>query len=393
MKKIVTVSIMSATALMAMYGEHAYLYKDPRIMGMGGANVAVGSYSTSLFSNPAGLARIQKSEGFIVDLLGIQASGSNKGQEFLSDLQDAIDSEEDAQVAGVLKEYSGDHFHLGVNNYTSVSKNSDAFAWSIGLLSGLDANFMPHAQGSVNGGMLQTSTRVYGGLLLGAAKTYDTDMGRLDVGLGLKYISQMSYEGVLGVSELLEDGENDLADTLQEKYEQESSGFGVDIGVNYSPFQESYWNPSIGLSVLNLGSMSMNSSYGQQPTTVNLGVSIAPELEFIDNFVLAADYTDLFNANKVRVYNFSDTDEVKYSDYKESDFIKRLRLGATATLINTSYISTTLTAGLYQGAYTLGANLELTLFKLNFATYEEQVGTGDVAIADRRYMVQLGIGW
>lgn len=393
MKKIVTLSLISTTALMAMYGEHAYLYKDPRIMGMGGANVAVGSYSTSLFSNPAGLAKIRKSEGFVVDVLGVQASVSNKSQDFLADLQDAIDSEEDAQVAGVLKDYSGEHFHLGINNYTSVSKNSDAFAWSVGLLTGLDANFMPHAQGSANGGMLQTSTRAYGGLLLGAAKTYDTDMGRLDVGMSLKYISQMSYEGVLGVSELLEDGENDLADTLQEKYEKESSGFGVDIGVNYAPFTDNYWNPTIGLSILNIGSMSMDNSYGGQPTTVNLGVSVAPKVEFIDNLILAADYTDLFNANKVRIYNFSDTNEVKFSDYTESDALKRLRLGASATLVNTSYLSTTINTGLYQGAYTAGVNLELTILKFNFATYEEQVGTGSVAIADRRYMMQLGIGW
>lgn len=393
MKKIVTLSLISATALMAMYGEHAYLYKDPRIMGMGGANIAVGSYSTSLFSNPAGLAKISKSDGFVVDILGVQASMSDKSQGFFQDLQDAIDTEEGARVAGVLKDYSGEHFHIGVNNYTSVSKNSDEFAWSIGILSGVDANFMPHAQGSTNGGMLQTSSRAYGGLLLGGAKTYDTDMGRIDVGVGLKYISQMSYEGVLGVSELLEDGDNDIADTLQKKYEKESSGFGLDIGVNYSPFTDNYWNPTIGLSVLNIGSMNMDNSYGGQPTTVNLGISVAPEVSFLSKLVLAVDYADIFNANKVRVYNFSDTDEVKFSDYKESDALKRLRLGASATLLNTSYVSTTINTGLYQGAYTAGLNLELAILKFNLATYEEQIGTRSVSIADRRYMMQLGIGW
>ena len=53
---------------MAMYAENASLYKDPRIMGMGGANVAVGAYSTSVFSNPAGLTNIKKDHGFVVDL-------------------------------------------------------------------------------------------------------------------------------------------------------------------------------------------------------------------------------------------------------------------------------------------------------------------------------------
>lgn len=393
MKKIVTLSLITATSLMAMYGEHAYLYKDPRIMGMGGANVAVGSYSTSVFSNPAGLTNIEKDHGFVVDLLGIGVSASKSAADFTQDIQDAIDTEEDAEVANILKEYSGEHFHVGVDNYTSISKNSDAFAWSVGLLAAADVNFMPHAQGSASGGVLQTSSRVYGGIVLGVAKPYDTEIGLLDVGVGVKYISQMSYEGVLGVSELLEDGEdNDLADTLQEKYEKESSAIGVDIGVMYHPFSDSYWNPAFGLSIMNIG-MEMDKNYGYQPITVNVGASVTPEVPFLDKLVLAVDYVDLLNANKVRTYKFSETDEAIYSDYEEEDYMKRLRLGVSATLLDTWAFSTTLNAGMYQGAYTAGVNLELFFLKLNAATYEEQIGTGDVDIADRRYMVQLGIGW
>jgi hypothetical protein len=393
MKKIVTLSLITATSLMAMYGEHAYLYKDPRIMGMGGANVAVGSYSTSVFSNPAGLTNIEKEHGFVVDLLGLGVSGSKSALDFAEDLQDAIDTEEDAEVAKVLKEYSGEHFHVGVDNYTSISKNSDVFAWSIGLLAAADVNFMPHAQGSTTGGLLQTSSRAYGGIVLGAAKPFDTELGRVDVGVGVKYISQMSYEGVLGVSELLEDGEdNDLADTLQDKYEKESSAIGLDLGVMYHPFSDSYWNPTFGLSIMNIG-MEMDKNYGYQPITVNVGASVTPDVAFLDKLVLAVDYTDILNGNKVRTYKFSETDEVIYSDHEESDYMKRLRLGVSATLLDTWAFSTTLNAGMYQGAYTAGVNLELFFLKLNAATYEEQIGTGDVDIADRRYMVQLGIGW
>ncbi|MBD3823145.1 MAG: hypothetical protein IE916_01370 [Epsilonproteobacteria bacterium] len=73
--------------------------------------------------------------------------------------------------------------------------------------------------------------------------------------------------------------------------------------------------------------------------------------------------------------------------------MKRLRLGANFGLIDTSVFSLALSGGLYQGAYTAGADLELFILKLNFATYEEQLGTGSVDIADRRYMAKLGIGW
>lgn len=395
MKKFISLSLLGAsTSLMAMYAEHAYLYKDPRIMGMGGTNIAIGSYASSVFSNPAGLANIKKEHGFVVDVLGLGISASKSAQDFMTDLQDAIDTEEDAEVANVLKKYSGEHFHIGVDNYTSLSKNSDLFSWSIGLLAAADFNFMSHAQGSANGGLLQTSSRVYGGVVFGVAKPYDTQIGRFDLGLGVKYISQVSYEGVLGVSELLdEDEDNKLIDTLQDKYEKESSGFGVDLGVNYHPFAQSFWKPTFGLSILNIGSMKMDDAYGRQPMTVNVGASVTPDVSFVNKLVIGVDYVDLFNAYETRVYNFSTTDKILYSDYEESDMIKRFRFGVSATLLDTALFATTLNAGIYQGAYTAGINLDLALFKFNFATYEEEIGTGSANISDRRYTAQLAIGW
>ena len=395
MKKVLSLSLLGATtSLMAMYGEHAYLYKDPRIMGMGGANVAVGAFSTSVFTNPAGLAKIKEEHGYVVDILGIGFSGSEGAADFLTDLQDAIDTEQDAEVAKVLKEYSGKHFHIGVDNYSSLSHNAGDMAWSVGFLAAADINFVPHAQGSANSSLLETSSRAYGALVVAGAIPYETEIGHIDIGIGLKFISGLSYEGALGISELLDDGEdNDIATTLQNKYERDLSGFGLDIGVVYRPWSDSFWNPSFGVSVMNIGTMSMDDNYGGQPMTVNIGAAVEPDVSFMNRLVIAVDYVDLFNANKVRIYDFSDANKVEYSDYEESDMIKRLRLGASFGLIDTSYFATTLSLGMYQGAYTAGVNLEALLFKLNVTTYEEQVGTGSVDIADRRVMAQIGIGW
>ena len=395
MKKVLSLSLLGATtSLMAMYGEHAYLYKDSRIMGMGGANIASGGYSTSVFTNPAGLAKIKEEHGYVVDILGIGFSGSESASDFLTDLQDAIDTEQDAEVAKVLKEYSGEHFHIGVDNYSSLSHNAGDMAWSVGFLAAADINFVPHAQGSANSGLLETSSRAYGALVVAGAIPYETEIGHIDIGIGLKFVSGLSYEGALGISELLDDGEDsDIATTLQDKYEQEISGFGLDIGVVYRPWSDSFWNPSFGVSVMNIGTISMDDNYGGQPMTFNIGAAVEPDVSFMNRLVIAVDYVDLFNANKVRIYDFSDANNVEYTDYEESDMIKRLRLGASFGLIDTSYFSTTLSVGMYQGAYTAGVNLEALLFKLNVATYEEQVGTGSVDIADRRVMAQIGIGW
>jgi len=388
-KIILSVLIGATTSLMALGAEHAYLYKDPRIMGMGGANIAVGGYSTSVFSNPAGLASIKKDHGFVVDLLGLGVSASSGISDFMADIDDAGDDTD--EMTKVLQEYAGEHFHVGVDNYMAVSKNSDMFAWSVGLLVGADVNMMAHPNGSTNGGVLATTSRAYGGVVVGAAKPYDTQLGRVDVGVSVKFISQNSYEGSLGISELTDD--EDLGEQLQEKYEKSSSGLGLDLGATWYPFKDNYWNPAFGLSILNIGSMGMDDNFGGQPMTVNIGASVTPEVAYIDKLVLAIDYVDMFNANVTRIYDFSDSDNVEYSDYEESDFMKRIRVGAGIGLMDSPYFSSTLNLGMYQGAYTAGLDLQMTVVKLNFATYEEQVGTGSVDISDRRYMAQIGIGW
>jgi len=390
MKKIISIALLGATSsLMALGAEQAFLYKDPRVMGMGGANVAVGSYSTSVFSNPAGLTNIRKEDGYVVDILNIGATLSSKIQTFANDLDDAGDDSD--EISKVIDEYSGDVFTVQVNNYSSVSKNSDMFAWSVGVLAAADVSAVVHGNGSINGAPIEVSGRGYGGLVLGAAKGYDTSIGKLDVGMSVKYISQKSYEGPLYISDIQDD---DTMTKLQDKYEKTSSGFGVDIGVVYKPFVDNYWHPAFGLSVLNIGSLGMDDNYGQQPLVVNVGASVTPEVSFLDKLVLAVDYVDLFNANQLRVYTFNETDDsATYKDYEDTDFMKRLRVGVGIGLIHSTYFSTQLNAGMYQGAYTAGVDMELTIFKLNFATYQEQIGTGSVDIPDRRYMAQFGIGW
>ena len=389
-KKIISIALLGATtSLLALGAEHAYLYKDPRVMGMGGANVAVGSYSTSIFSNPAGLASISKKDGFVVDLLSLGLSTSSGTSEFVSDIQDA---DTDLKMTNILQKYSGEHFHLGVNDYMSVSKNSDSFAWSVGLLAATDINYQTHPNGSTNGGLLASTSRVYGGVVIGGAKPFETKIGRVDVGVGIKYVSQKSYEGALGITELV--NSDNLAQDLQNKYEKTSSGFGVDLGVTYHPFKESKWHPSFGLSVLNIGSMQMDNNFGQQPMSVNIGAAVSPELKYVENLVLAIDYVDMFNANTIREYTYNEVDgSVGSRDYEDVDFMKRLRLGAGIGLVDSTYFSTTLNVGMYQASYTAGLDMAITAIKLNFSTYQEQVGTGSVNIPDRRYMAQIGIGW
>jgi len=186
MKKIILSTLISSTALLATYSSNAYIYKDPRIMSMGGANVAAGGYSSSLFSNPAGLRSIPKSHGFEVELLNVGVSASTSFAEFATDLQDAIDSSNNSDnnsdnttsnsqvsaVGDVLNSYSGENFHLDVSNYTSISRNNKSTAFSIGLLQSADLNFIAHGNGGTES-LLEYYARGYAGLVLGFAKSFN----------------------------------------------------------------------------------------------------------------------------------------------------------------------------------------------------------------------------
>jgi len=397
-KKITLLALLgTTTSLMAMYAEEAYLYKDPRIMGMGGVDVAVGRYSTALFSNPAGLTNIKKEDGFEVDLFSLSISTSSQLNNFQKDFSDAEDAEDsESATLDVLEQYSGEHFHADASSYISLSKNSDAFAWSIGFLTAVDLNIMAHGNGSTSNALIETSSRGYGGLVLGAAKPYSTNYGIVNVGVGVKYIYQKSIEGSLGINDLVDDDNDDetLSDKLSNKYERDAVGLGIDFGVTYEPFTNNYWNPRYGLSLLNLGTVDMKGSYGQQPITINLGASISPKIEYLTDFIAAVDYVDLFNANKLRIYEYNDDGlTVGYHDYSTYDFLKHLRLGTSAKIVDTKYFSTTLNLGLYQAAYTAGVDINLFILNISFTTYQEEVGTTSNPYSDRRYMGNFAINW
>ncbi len=394
MKKTILFSLCAASSLMAGFSEHAYLYKDARIMGMGGANVAVGGYTSSVFHNPAGIRSMDEDHGLVVELLGIGVQGSEKIADFADDI-DAAGS--DAQsVSEVLQKYSGEHFNVNVNNYSAIGSNSDGSAWAIGILAAADANFIAHGNGGVND-LVETHSRGYGGLTFAYATSFeDVGPGTLDVGIGAKYITQKSYEGGIGITEIV-DNQDNLEDYLQDKYEKDSSGYGIDLGITYKMFEDSFWRPAIGLSVLNIGDMSMDENYGRQPMTVNVGVSISPQIDFLEHFIIAADYVDLLNENQTRFYQFTQAGgvvtDVNYQDFDETDMMKRVRLGASIGLFDNSWFMTTLNAGYYQGEYTAGIDLQATLLKIGAATYAEEIGPEAGDLTDRRYMVYLGIGW
>ncbi len=386
---------LSSCLVSALYADMSvqeFIYKDPRIMGMGAANTAVGGYSTALFYNPAGLIKIKKSHGVEVEILGLSATASKNIQSFLDDLDNA---ETDAETVAVIQKHSGEAYNVTASNYSSLSYHTESdFAYSIGLLVSADLNFIPHANGSANG-LLETHSRAYAGVMLGVANQYhDVLGGDLTIGLGAKFITQNSYEAGLDTAEVVEH-KDDLLTYIQDTYEQSNSGVGVDIGILYEPHIFSSLHPALGFSVKNLGTLNFEDAYGAQPMTLNAGVSISPEVSFLDSLKIAVDYVDILNAQQIRIRNYNpyrSYDQYDNADI-EFDVMQHIRAGVSIGIWDNSWITTTLMGGWYQGAYTAGVDLQLAILKFQAATYQEQLGSVTGQLEDRRYVVGVGIGW
>ncbi|MDA7745738.1 conjugal transfer protein TraF [Psychromonas sp.] len=367
--------------------EMSYLYKDQRIMAMGGANVAAGGYSTSLFANPAGISQVSNEHGMVVELLGIQTGISSDSESLFSDLNDAIESEDEEEIVAVIENYAGQTVHFDLSNYSSLTNNHGKFAWSVGLLSAVDANITPHPNSFE---FLEVQARAYGGLTTAFSYTFEPNqVGDLSLGLGLKLISQQSYEGTITPSELVD--YNNLGDNIRDKMESNGTALGADLGAIYQ--FKSYLNPSIGISILNIGGLNFDKHYGYQPMTVNLGTAIQPKINFIKKTVIALDYVDLFNANQTRTYTLDNGDSVSYTDIDDTDFVKRIRFGASALIYDNTWSSLELAAGLYQGAYTAGFTVTASIIQIGFSTFEEQLGPEYKDQSDRRYELRTGLVW
>jgi len=380
---LLTITILSALpCICAQASELNYLYKDQRIMAMGGTNVSVGGYSSSLFSNPAGIAKVNTENDLMFELFTIQASGGKDSSPFINDLNDAIDANDRFQTATTIADYSGQSIHADASNYSSITKNDGQYAWSFGLLAAIDANLTPYA------GEVEIQTRAYTGLTGAITYTFlPSETGELSLGFGLKAITQQSYEDVLTTIELL--FEDNISEKIEDDLQNDGLAVSADLGFIYQ--FNTKMKPSFGMSILNIGELDFHDHYGSQPMTVNFGLSIQPELFFSKKTVIAIDYVDALNESKTRYYDASTGDFA--SSTKNNDTEDRIRVGISTRVFENRWSSLDLSTGLYQGDYTAGFTYTASVFRIGFSTYEEGVNSLRSTETDRRYNLSAGIVW
>lgn len=382
LKNITIITAFSSLLTAATY-EYPSLYKDARIMGMGGANIALGGEAASLFYNPAGLSGMDPEEGLEFELLNLNGAFSANTFGLIGDLGSAAD---EIAMIQAFEAYYGQNNHVTVNDYTSLSYRGENIAWSVGVIAGAQLNFQTHTLSAASG-ILELNGLVAGGLVSGLSYDWNSD---LHIGLGLKVIQGYSLAADLTYGEVTNlSSAADPLTYLTDTFGSTISATTFDAGVIYDlddilPLGDTL-RPSVGLSLTNIGGTDLG-GYGYIPTSVNVGFAIRPDIPFLSDWAIAVDYTDLFNAL------YADNNGDGIPDYDKS-FGKRLKIGARASLLHNSIIQLTGSTGLYNAAFTAALEMRLLIFTLVASTYAEEIGAYAGQNLDRRYQISFNMGF
>ncbi len=373
--------ILSSTSLLnAASREHPRIYKSPRVMGMGGANVAIGGQFDSVFYNPAGLTKMPENN-WEVNIGNLSTEVGENVVDFVEDMTDALDvtdqdgdgDEDDDQLDAVnalLEENRGKHLHFNIADLVSVAKNRGTVSYGIGGLATVNSDMVPHHGLGLDGLLEMHADIMYGGI--GGLGYVVSD--NLSVGVAVKFLHKESIDNFFTAREII-DNEDDLDNYFTEELKQDGDAVGFDVGVIYEFMKDSKYKPAFGVSLQNIGDLDFGDA-GEIPMTANIGVSIRPEIPKLNSFVVGLDYVDLLN-------NYDE----------DSDIGKRVRFGAEVGIFDKKMASMKVRAGLYQGYFTFGADLRLFIATLSYTTYAEEVGAYAGQDEDRRHLLALNLGW
>lgn len=362
--------------------EYPYLYKSPRAMGMGGAYTAIGGRVDSLFYNPAGLSNIPKDKGWEVNVLNPAIGVGDKTQDFVKDMQDALDtkdgpdvgtdadSEQMRAVNDVIAKYQGKNLHANISEFTSFGKNYDRFAFGLGGLANARLDAMAHQGFGPEGFLEVNADATYGPV--GGFSYGITD--NVFVGLSAKMLNRESLVHNFTTREFVEK-QDTLDNYIIDDLRKSSSAFGVDAGVIYKFAQGSRFRPSVGLSAMNIGDLKFGDA-GKVPMSINTGFAVNPQIPFFRSLVLGVDYVDITK---------------NYTQDKDNG--KRLRYGGELQLFDILLAEMSVRAGMYEGSPTIGADLRLLTFMVSYVKYSEEIGAYAGQDKDERQIVQVTFGW
>lgn len=361
-------TLFLSTVSNASDSSYQWTHYGIRPLGMGNAFTSVADDYNAVFYNPAGLATLEDwSLELINPIVSVSkntvttansvmklASGSSTAKSGTSAVQSVLD---------IFSDLSGrpQHLQLGLSPHFVMQ----GFGLGIGLNLGGSLTVHREISADVDAGLDVI-------VPISAARKFRD--GRVSVGASVKPVMTMGVDREFSLADITaftkKSDSNSSGNVKLSDYVQSGQGVGVDVGVLLRSDEKS--DTTLGFAVLDLGGTPYKATNNAgrpkpRPATTNFGIS-----------------SKFFKSDDTHLLATMDVQNISSS----SHFSKKVQFGSEFSYGKVIKLQ----AGLHQGEFCGGIQLDAWLLKLRFATYAEQLGpvAGDHPdFVDRRYVAQL----
>lgn len=344
------------------------MYRSLRAYGMGGVVHTTGDYADALFANPARHNQPLEGKFSIIDLT-LESTPSTIGS--IDDLTNIKGS--GSQVVSSVAPLVGKNLHARVSlmiaGFDPEFIHED-WGFAAGILIQPQLNLYPHYDITVD-----SQTYIDAGPHLGVAKKFMD--GRLSVGVNLHYVYRVAADKRFNVLDIIANNQSFSIKT----FAGEGIGLDADLGAFYKiPWEWSWVRLSAGLTFNNL----LKSSYQlvEPAIVVNSETTPPPRNNRTMSVGLRGDFPDLWIfKNNVFALEFQDLGSITY----RSTAYKRIHMGGETQLLKWLLFR----AGLNQGYPSAGLGFDFPVFKMDIATWGEELGITPGQRQDRRVGLRL----
>ncbi len=335
-----------------------------RPLGMGNAFVAISDDFNALFYNPAGLARLEKWDG---ELINPSFTIADRTSTFFEDAQDiqkgdggGIDS-----ILDLMEKQSGRNHYLGL----AFTPHLLFPGFGFGLGVDFSSSLVFHRYPSVS---LDFGPKV----LVPISYALSFLDKKISLGLSAKWAFRTGINRDFSVQDLQtfakkEDGQDSSSDQSLSDYLIAGSGFGADLGFLFTPMKP--LSPTFGLMLADLGgtpykklksSKEGTSLPPPRPMTLAAGLSLRP-----------------YQGKRSYLSTSFDIHEINLP----KSVSKKLHFGSELGLGEIYKIQ----AGLSQGYLSCGIQIDVGIVNIRAVTYAVEAGEIAGDNPDRRYALQL----
>jgi hypothetical protein len=350
-------------------------YTSTRALGMGNAFIAVVDDHSSLFYNPAAMAR--REDGVVRMFLrgGIDSGYLDLFDEIEAAQAKPTEAEQVDAMTDLVESHYGDHFYFRMPTIgaTWVRKN-----WGIAFVpADLSVDIAVHQQ---IGPMLNVNAYLDSTLAYGYARDVKGvgKNSRLSLGATVKAIHRVNVSEAISAGELASD-----TDVLDTSSANEGLTIDADIGVLYTPRVKTraIVKPTFAFVARNILDYGFTTNFH----FIDKNTGEPPKLQRRFDFGTKLDLPNFWKFEpKVAA-------DIKDVGHKNWTWVKGSHIGAELYWKMYNWWKGHWAFGLNQGYWTAGLGARMAIFQLDIATFGEEVGTTDAKKESRRYMLEMSL--